>query len=181
LLAARRKNIQPPTVISRVSQKGGAAGGGHAEGLTITPSWPRRQRMGERAAVRGAGRDDGGLRHCPDGLPLCPFRHPQPLLQSSFAVFRRRLDPAWLALLSEAVALAVDTEAMGLVHGAIGLLPGQMPMPVSNVWLATPDCARQRLAPRLQAADGKIPAMRRCFHFARFDVAATGGRRWGLP
>jgi ribonuclease D len=34
-----------------------------------------------------------------------------------FAVLDRDLSPEWHALLSQSQALAVDTEAMGLVHG----------------------------------------------------------------
>ncbi|MFM9046116.1 MAG: ribonuclease D, partial [Cyanobium sp.] len=58
--------------------------------MTTTPS-------GIGAAATGAGKNS-----------------PPP---NRFAVFDGDLDDEWLALYEQATALAVDTEAMGLMHG----------------------------------------------------------------
>ncbi len=87
-----------------------------------------------------------------------------------FAVFDGDLDAAWLELLGAAPALAVDTEAMGLVHGRDRLCLVQIADGHDNVC-----CIRigrgQAAAPRLQQLL-EVPAIEKVFHFARFDVAA---------
>ena len=87
-----------------------------------------------------------------------------------FAVFDGDLDATWQELLATAPALAIDTEAMGLIHGRDRLCLVQACDAHDNVC-----CIRlargQTEAPRLQALleDHRIEKV---FHFARFDVAA---------
>ncbi|MFO0037454.1 MAG: ribonuclease D, partial [Synechococcaceae cyanobacterium] len=87
-----------------------------------------------------------------------------------FAVFDGDLDEDWLSLYSSARALAVDTEAMGLMHGRDRLCLVQLCDDHDQVV-----CIRlargQADAPRLQALL-ENPAIEKVFHFARFDVAA---------
>jgi ribonuclease D len=87
-----------------------------------------------------------------------------------FAVFDGDLDGDWQQRFGAARALAVDTEAMGLMHGRDRLCLVQLCDDHDNV--ACIRLARgQRRAPRLQEVleDGRIEKV---FHFARFDVAA---------
>ncbi|KEF41950.1 MAG: ribonuclease D [Cyanobium sp. CACIAM 14] len=87
-----------------------------------------------------------------------------------FAVFDRDLDAVWEERYGGARALAVDTEAMGLVHGRDRLCLVQICDDDDNVC-----CIRlqrgQTAAPRLKALL-ENPAIEKVFHFARFDVAA---------
>jgi len=87
-----------------------------------------------------------------------------------FAVFDGDLDDEWAALYAGARALAVDTEAMGLIHGRDRLCLVQICDDNDNVC-----CIRlhrgQSSAPRLQVLM-ENPAIEKVFHFARFDVAA---------
>jgi len=87
-----------------------------------------------------------------------------------FAVFDGDLDGPWQELYGTARALAIDTEAMGLVHGRDRLCLVQICDSDDNVC-----CIRlgrgQSAAPRLQALLEQ-PAIEKVFHFARFDVAA---------
>lgn len=87
-----------------------------------------------------------------------------------FAVFDGDLDDAWLALYGGARALAIDTEAMGLIHGRDRLCLVQICDDADNVC-----CIRlargQGEAPRLRQLL-ENPAIEKVFHFARFDVAA---------
>jgi ribonuclease D len=87
-----------------------------------------------------------------------------------FAVFDGDLDDDWLSRYSSARALAVDTEAMGLMHGRDRLCLVQLCDDHDQVV-----CIRlargQRQAPRLQSLL-ENPAIEKVFHFARFDVAA---------
>ncbi|MEA5475675.1 ribonuclease D [Synechococcus sp. CCY9201] len=87
-----------------------------------------------------------------------------------FAVFDGDLDAEWQALYAGARALAVDTEAMGLIHGRDRLCLVQICDDHDNVC-----CIRlargQDAAPRLQALM-ENPEIEKVFHFARFDVAA---------
>ena len=87
-----------------------------------------------------------------------------------FAVFDGDLDAEWAALYAGARALAVDTEAMGLIHGRDRLCLVQICDDHDNVC-----CIRlargQTEAPRLKALM-ENPAIEKVFHFARFDVAA---------
>ena len=87
-----------------------------------------------------------------------------------FAVFDGDLDAEWASLYAGARALAVDTEAMGLIHGRDRLCLVQICDDHDNVC-----CVRlqrgQTAAPRLQALF-EDTASEKVFHFARFDVAA---------
>ena len=87
-----------------------------------------------------------------------------------FAVFDGDLDEAWLASYETAPALAVDTEAMGLIHGRDRLCLVQICDGEDQAC-----CIRlargQKEAPRLQRLL-ENPAVEKVFHFARFDVAA---------
>jgi len=87
-----------------------------------------------------------------------------------FAVFDGDLDAEWAALYAGARALAIDTEAMGLIHGRDRLCLVQICDDHDNVC-----CIRLHLgqseAPRLKALL-ENSAIEKVFHFARFDVAA---------
>jgi len=87
-----------------------------------------------------------------------------------FAVFDGDLDSTWLELYGTARALAIDTEAMGLIHGRDRLCLVQICDAADNVC-----CIRlargQSAAPRLRQLL-ENPAIEKVFHFARFDVAA---------
>ena len=87
-----------------------------------------------------------------------------------FAVFDGDLDAAWQQRFAGASALAVDTEAMGLIHGRDRLCLVQICDAADQVC-----CIRlargQREAPRLKALM-EDPGIEKVFHFARFDVAA---------
>lgn len=93
-----------------------------------------------------------------------------PLPAARFAVFDGDLDAEWLALLSASPALAVDTEAMGLVHGRDRLCLVQIADDHDQVC-----CIRiargQSRAPRLKQLM-ENEAIEKVFHFARFDLAA---------
>jgi len=87
-------------------------------------------------------------------------------------VLDRDLDQEWHALLGRSRALAVDTEAMGLVHGRDRLCLVQISDDQDNVC-----CIRiargQSEAPLLRQLM-EAPSIEKVFHFARFDVAALG-------
>lgn len=87
-----------------------------------------------------------------------------------FAVFDGDLDADWQRLYGAARALAIDTEAMGLMHGRDRLCLVQICDADDNVC-----CIRlargQSEAPRLRELL-EDPAIEKVFHFARFDVAA---------
>ncbi|MFM7360462.1 MAG: ribonuclease D [Cyanobium sp.] len=89
---------------------------------------------------------------------------------ASFAVFDGDLDEEWQGLYGTARALAIDTEAMGLMHGRDRLCLVQICDDDDNVC-----CIRlsrgQSEAPRLKQLL-ENPAIEKVFHFARFDVAA---------
>ena len=89
-----------------------------------------------------------------------------------FAVFEGDLDAEWLSLLAQAPALAVDTEAMGLVHGRDRLCLVQIADHLDNV-CCTRIARGQQEAPRLRELM-ESPAIEKVFHFARFDLAALG-------
>ncbi len=86
------------------------------------------------------------------------------------AIFDEDLDAEWQGLYEGSPALAVDTEAMGLVHGRDRLCLVQICDAADNVC-----CIRlsrgQGAAPRLRALM-ENPRIEKVFHFARFDVAA---------
>jgi ribonuclease D len=89
-----------------------------------------------------------------------------------FSVLDGDLSPEWLERLSASAAVAVDTEAMGLVHGRDRLCLVQICDDADNVC-----CIRiqrgQREAPLLKQLL-EDAAVEKVFHFARFDVAALG-------
>lgn len=88
----------------------------------------------------------------------------------AFAVFDGDLDQNWSQRYSQAKALAVDTEAMGLIHSRDRLCLVQICDDQDQV-----ACVRIALgqtgAPRLKALM-ESEAIEKVFHFARFDVAA---------
>ena len=88
----------------------------------------------------------------------------------AFAVFDGDLDQEWFDRYAGAQALAVDTEAMGLIHGRDRLCLVQICDDNDQV-----SCIRiargQADAPRLKALM-ESPSIEKVFHFARFDVAA---------
>ena len=101
------------------------------------------------------------MAQAPSGSSIPPTR---------FAVFDGDLDGEWLQLYGEARALAVDTEAMGLIHGRDRLCLVQICDEHDNV-----SCIRlargQGAAPHLEQLF-EDPGIEKVFHFARFDVAA---------
>jgi len=110
--------------------------------------------MAQAPASTGSGSSSGG--------PSVP--------PARFAVFDGDLDSTWLELYGTARALAIDTEAMGLIHGRDRLCLVQICDAADNVC-----CIRlargQSAAPRLRQLL-ENPAIEKVFHFARFDVAA---------
>ena len=87
-----------------------------------------------------------------------------------FAVFDRDLDAAWTERYLQSPRLAVDTEAMGLIHGRDRLCLVQIADAEDRV-----ACVRiglgQTEAPNLKRLF-EAPTVEKVFHFARFDVAA---------
>ncbi len=87
-----------------------------------------------------------------------------------FAVFDEDIDIEWEALLQSSTELAVDTEAMGLIHGRDRLCLVQVCDTNDNV-----ACIRirkgQTSSPRLKKLM-EHSSIEKVFHFARFDVAA---------
>ncbi len=87
-----------------------------------------------------------------------------------FVVFNGDLNKEWLKKFEICPMLAVDTEAMGLIHGRDRLCLVQICDPDDNV-----ACVRikfgQSSAPHLKAIF-ENKAIEKIFHFARFDVAA---------
>ena len=88
----------------------------------------------------------------------------------NFSIFDKDLDEASTKLFEKAKEIAVDTEAMGLIHGRDRLCLVQICDPEDNV-----ACIRieinQNSAPRLKALLENT-SITKVFHFARFDVAA---------
>jgi ribonuclease D len=120
---------------------------------------------GRRATIR-----DDGCTDVPAALiPSAPAAGSEP---ARFAVLDGDLDAAWAERLGSSSALAVDTEAMGLVHGRDRLCLVQISDDQDQVC-----CIRiqrgQTSAPRLQQLM-EAPGIEKVFHFARFDVAALG-------
>ena len=87
-----------------------------------------------------------------------------------FAVFDGDLDADWAERYLKTPRLAVDTEAMGLIHGRDRLCLVQIADAEDRV-----SCVRiglgQREAPNLQRLM-EAEDVEKVFHFARFDVAA---------
>ena len=89
---------------------------------------------------------------------------------AEFAVFDGDLDPAWTERYLGVSALAVDTEAMGLVHGRDRLCLVQIADEndrVACIRIALGQSEAPRLRSVMEAAD-----VEKVFHYARFDVAA---------
>ncbi len=89
---------------------------------------------------------------------------------ASFKIFSEDLDEYSLTYLSTQRSLAIDTEAMGLVHGRDRLCLIQICDNEDNVICITIN-KNQKESPKLK----KIlenPLIEKVFHFARFDVAA---------
>ena len=89
---------------------------------------------------------------------------------AEFAVFDEDLDSVWTERYLRAPRLAVDTEAMGLIHGRDRLCLVQIADAEDHV-----ACVRVGLgqtdAPNLKRLF-EAAAVEKVFHFARFDVAA---------
>ena len=89
---------------------------------------------------------------------------------AEFAVFDGDLDADWAERYLRTPRLAVDTEAMGLIHGRDRLCLVQIADAEDRV-----SCVRiglgQREAPNLQRLM-EAESVEKVFHFARFDVAA---------
>ena len=89
---------------------------------------------------------------------------------STFKIFDKDIDNETEIALSSSLALAVDTEAMGLIHGRDRLCLIQICDELDNVF-----CVRieknQHSAPNLKSILEK-KTIEKVFHFARFDVAA---------
>ncbi len=88
----------------------------------------------------------------------------------TFKIFDKDIDNETEVALSSSLALAVDTEAMGLIHGRDRLCLIQICDELDNVI-----CVRieknQNSAPNLKSILEK-QTIEKVFHFARFDVAA---------
>lgn len=89
---------------------------------------------------------------------------------AEFAIFDGDLDATWTERFLGAASLAVDTEAMGLVHGRDRLCLVQIADEHDRV-----ACIRialgQREAPMLKKVM-EAETVEKVFHYARFDVAA---------
>ena len=89
---------------------------------------------------------------------------------ADLGIFDGDLDEAWTKRYLAQDSLAVDTEAMGLVHGRdrlclVQITDGQDRVACIRIALG------QHEAPRLKQLM-ESPAVEKVFHFARFDVAA---------
>ncbi len=89
---------------------------------------------------------------------------------AEFAVFDGDLDADWTERYMETSRLAVDTEAMGLIHGRDRLCLVQIADAEDRVSCVR-ICLGQSEAPNLQRLM-EAQAVEKVFHFARFDVAA---------
>ena len=89
---------------------------------------------------------------------------------SSFTFLHNDLNTSSAALLEGAEEIAVDTEAMGLIHGRDRLCLVQICDKKDNVICVKIELG-QTSAPRLQAIM-ENQAIQKVFHYARFDIAA---------
>tara|TARA_Y100001968_G_scaffold92806_1_gene83441 strand:+ start:1579 stop:2223 length:645 start_codon:yes stop_codon:yes gene_type:complete len=89
---------------------------------------------------------------------------------ASFKVFDEDLSEEITQIFKDATSLAVDTEAMGLIHGRDRLCLVQICDHKDNVACIKINLG-QRSAPRLKSLL-ENPQIEKIFHFARFDVAA---------
>ena len=88
----------------------------------------------------------------------------------SFKVFRKDLDEESTKKFGKKVALAIDSEAMGLIHGRDRLCLIQICDDEDNVACIKIDQG-QKKAPNLQSLM-ENKSIEKVFHYARFDVAA---------
>ena len=88
----------------------------------------------------------------------------------SFKVFRKDLDEESTKRFSKKMALAIDSEAMGLIHGRDRLCLIQICDDEDNVACIKIDQGQNK-APRLQSLM-ENKSIEKVFHYARFDVAA---------
>ena len=89
---------------------------------------------------------------------------------ATFKIFDRDIDNETKITLSSSSALAVDTEAMGLIHGRDRLCLIQICDDLDNVICIRVE-RNQNAAPNLKYIFEK-QSIEKVFHFARFDVAA---------
>ena len=88
----------------------------------------------------------------------------------SFKVFKKDLDEESTKKFGKKVALAIDSEAMGLIHGRDRLCLIQICDDEDNVACIKIDQG-QKKAPKLQSLM-ENKSIEKVFHYARFDVAA---------
>ena len=89
---------------------------------------------------------------------------------ASFKVFKKDLDEESTKRFGKKVALAIDSEAMGLIHGRDRLCLIQICDDEDNVACIKIDQG-QKKAPKLQSLM-ENKSIEKVFHYARFDVAA---------
>ena len=89
---------------------------------------------------------------------------------ASFKVFMQDLDEESTKKFEKKVALAIDSEAMGLIHGRDRLCLIQICDDEDNVACIKIDQG-QKKAPKLQSLM-ENKSIEKVFHYARFDVAA---------
>ncbi len=89
---------------------------------------------------------------------------------STFKIFDRDIDNETEISLRSSLALAVDTEAMGLIHGRDRLCLIQICDELDNVICIRVE-KNQSSAPNLKSIFER-QTIEKVFHFARFDVAA---------
>ena len=96
-----------------------------------------------------------------------PQKHNDP---ATLKIFDNDIDNQTAIALSTSLALAVDTEAMGLIHGRDRLCLIQICDELDNV-ICIRITKNQSSAPNLKSILEK-KTIEKVFHFARFDVAA---------
>tara|TARA_B100001029_G_scaffold158543_1_gene145290 strand:- start:69 stop:713 length:645 start_codon:yes stop_codon:yes gene_type:complete len=89
---------------------------------------------------------------------------------STFKIFDRDIDNETTISLSSSLAIGVDTEAMGLIHGRDRLCLIQICDELDNVVCIRVE-KNQNSAPNLKSILEK-KTIEKIFHFARFDIAA---------
>ena len=89
---------------------------------------------------------------------------------STFKIFDRDIDNETTISLSSSLAIGVDTEAMGLIHGRDRLCLIQICDELDNVVCIRVE-KNQHSAPNLKSILEK-KTIEKIFHFARFDIAA---------
>ncbi len=93
-----------------------------------------------------------------------------PSTPKSFTVFNGDLDEKSIQNFIQSSAIAIDTEAMGLIHGRDRLCLVQICDSEDNVACIRIGIGQQK-APKLQSLM-ENSSIEKIFHFARFDVAA---------